>query len=507
MDGEPSVVRRAYNLLRLLRDAVGHLPLAHKVSVALTLLIGTTLSILWFIVNTQLSALLNQQLDTFGTTIVKQTAGSAAELLLAEDLLGLNILVTQVAEAEDIVSATIADIDNQILAQSGDYPYSVKSNIIDQLPVHDPKIGVYIAPIVFQDVRAGYAYIAIDKVPIRSTIEQALRLMTLATILLLLFAMLIAIGLSRGITSPIKRLTLASYAIRKGQFEQEIPNRRYDEVGQLIDGFNEMARGLNERDKIRATFNRYFDPLVAKNILSHMDSPAPDSEYVNATVLFVDIVGFTKMCEEVPPDQMAKSLNTYYELILRASEHYGGAVDKYIGDGAMVLFGVPQKQPEHCFHAICCGLLILSLVEKVNQEREKQGEPVMQFKIGLHSGEMLAGFLGCEDRLQYTVVGDTVNVASRLCSQGPAKRVVISKAAYQQANGADRVATSDEFEWTVRGRAETIEVFLIESLSDSYQVALNGSVDEIYAQISKGIVDSDASVARVPKAEEAVLPD
>lgn len=488
-----------------LKRSVGRLPLAHKTSLALILLIGLSLMTLWIIVSSHLLQLLNQQTDAFGKAIADQTANSAAELLLADDLLSLNVLVTKVTDASNIVSATITDIENQVLAQSGRYDYSFELNLIDQLPVHDPSLGIYIAPVIFKDVRAGYAYIAIDKRSIEAVVEKGLQWMTVATFALLSLAVLIAILLARSITDPIKRLTIASYAIRKGEFGQSITNNRHDEIGQLVDGFNEMARGLEERDKMKDTFNRYFDPLVAKSILSNLDSPALLSKYVDATVLFVDIVGFTKMCEEHTPTVMVEVLNTYYELILRASEFYRGAVDKYIGDGAMVLFGVPEEQEDHCFPAICCALVILELVKKLNAERCSVGLPVIQFRLGLHSGEMLAGCLGCADRLQYTVVGDTVNVASRLCNNGLPERLIVSQQAYELAQGEQRLVTSfDSTVWEVRGRSEQVQVAVVERLAEPYQDKMGSHVAQLYQQISAASVSAMRPEKHVDKRVEPI---
>lgn len=482
---------------QLVEQFVGRMPLAQKVSLALISLIGLTLLTLWIIVHSHLAELIHRQTDVFGNAIVGQMANSAAESLLADDLLSLNVLVAQVTEASDIVSATITNIENQVLAQSGDTPFEFDADFIQQLPLNDPQLGVYISPINFQDVRAGYAYIVIDKHGIEIVLKRSLHWMTVATLMILFLSVLIAILLARNVTDPIKRLTIASRAIQRGEFDQTISNNRLDEIGHLVEGFNEMARGLQERDKMKDTFNRYFDPLVAKNILSNLDSPTLLSQYVNATVLFVDIVGFTKMCEHYEPAKVAEVLNTYYEVILRASEFYHGAVDKYIGDGAMILFGVPEVQEEHSFQAICCALVIIMLVEKMNAERENMGLPIIEFKLGLHSGEMLAGCLGCEDRLQYTVVGDTVNVASRLCMRGDPGKLVISQDAFVLARGDRRLLVSAGKIWDVKGRKEQIQVCEIEGLKDPFQDRLSSHVSQLYSYFDSDIQNNNDPAEKV----------
>lgn len=465
-----------------------HLPLAHKVSLAFAGLISLTLMTLWLIVNTHLTQLLDQQTDSFGRSISDQMANSAAELVLAEDLLSLNVLVAKIVESGHVVAAIITDMNNQELTRSGDSLLALKadlksSEVVSRLPFHNPDLGIYISPIVFQDVRAGYVFIAIDKRAIRKGIEDSLKWMTLATIVLLVLGILLAVLIARGITDPIKRLTVASHAIRKGHLDQEIKQTRYDEIGTLIEGFNEMARGLRERNQIRATFKRYMDPAVANNILSNLDSPALPSEYVNASVLFVDIVGYTKMSEQNPPEVVVELLNAYYELILKSASLYRGMVDKFMGDGAMIVFGAPQSCETHALDAASCGLLILNLVAKLNKLRVKSGLPVTEFRAGLHGGAMLAGCLGPMNRLQYTVIGDPVNVAARLCAAGIEGRLVMSKASLGQAGGESTIITGNRYVWTVRGKADQVDVVEVLGLLGINAQLLQDNFKKSYADL------------------------
>lgn len=439
-----------------------------------------TLSLLWSITSANLKNLLLDLSDTFGQTLSTQTANSAAELVLAEDLLSLNVIVTKVAEAPMIKRATIYGVNEKILAQSGDdEPINLPQPLVSSLPEQ----GIYISPITFQDVQAGYALVVLDKHIITSSIKESLQLMAFATLSILAISIIVALVLGKHITDPVKMLTKALSAIREGQLDYRIEEKRFDELGGLIAGFNEMAEGLKERRQMRETFSRYVAPNIADNILANLDAPSIATEYVDASVLFVDIVGFTKMCEGLEPGEIGELLNIYYHYTLEASAFYNGTVDKFIGDGAMILFGTPQEDPDHAFHAICCAQLFLGLVDSFNSRRRENDLPIIQFRLGLHCGEMLAGTLGTPERLQYTVVGDAVNIAARLCNQGYPGKLVISESVYEHAGGLFRLVTQDQLSLNVRGKSSNVPVYVVEDVQDQYSSLISSQVQQIESSL------------------------
>ncbi|MBV1882021.1 MAG: HAMP domain-containing protein [Pseudomonadales bacterium] len=436
-----------------------------------------TLALLWSIIAANLESLLLELSDTFGQTLSTQTANSAAELVLAEDLLSLNVIVTKVAEAPMISRATIYDADWKVLVQSGED--DIEGLPFEPLESSSSEQGIYISPITFQDVQAGYALVVLDKQIITSRIQESLQWMAIATLSILAISILVALVLGKHITDPVKMLTAALSEIREGHLDYRIEEERFDELGGLIDGFNEMAQGLKERQQMRETFNRYVAPNIADNILANLDTPSIATEYVNASVLFVDIVGFTQMCEGLEPEAVGDLLNTYYHYTLEASTFYNGTVDKFIGDGAMILFGTPEEDPEHAFHAICCAQLFLGLVDSFNSRRQENNLPIIQFRLGLHCGEMLAGTLGTNERLQYTVVGDAVNIASRLCNQGYPGKLVISESVYRHAGGHFRLVTQDQLSLNVRGKSANVPIYIVEDVQDQYSALIANQVKQI----------------------------
>jgi len=232
--------------------------------------------------------------------------------------------------------------------------------------------------------------------------------------------------LGKRLTRPIHQLINAGRAISAGDYHVRLNEQRKDELGSLMQSMNEMTEGLLRKEQVEQTFSRYVSPQVAKAVLSNMNQVRLGGQHVEASVLFADIVGFTQLSEELHPEQVNSLLNEYFSIIAQAAHCYGGHIDKYMGDCAMLVFGVPENDPEHSFNAAACAITIQELIKIVNKQRADQGLTQVRFSIGINSGMMLAGNMGAAERMDYTVVGDAVNTASRLAAAADAGDVLIS---------------------------------------------------------------------------------
>ena len=460
----------------LIRRQLGTVPVAYKLGLLMSGLTVLILSTLWFVVSIHVTRVLEQQLSLLGNTIATQTASSAAELVLAEDLLSLSVILSQAVQADDIVFARIRDTKNKVLSESGGGRFAVEDTLPDQLVM-------YTAPIRFQDVTAGYADIILDKTSMQAAITESNHWMTIATLLLLAFSILLAMILGKNLTQPILRLITATDAIRSGDFEFRLRSSRQDELGILMNSFNEMADGLKERHQIKATFNRYLDPRIALQLMDNLENPSLPMGYTQASVLFVDIVSFTRLCEQAKPEQVAYLLNIYYDTFYRCVAAFGGIIDKFMGDGAMALFGTPQPDREHSFNAICAASLFLELSQRFNQLVALKDLNTIEFRLGLHSGEVIAGSLGGKDRLQYTAVGDTVNIASRLCNYGEINRLTLSQVSVDHAQGNSRLCVSDPHIMVVKGKQQQIQVCVLHALQPNYAALINKRAKSLGEQL------------------------
>ncbi len=479
------------SLLRRLNWQLSGLPLALKIGATVALLVSLTLMTLWFILTQHIGQLIHQQSDAFGHAMSQQMADAAAEPLLAEDSLSLKVLVNKVTNKSIITDAYILDNHHQLLAASSKHPVTYYLDKT-KTPNTFNRYTVYAVPIEFQKVQAGFAYLVIDEQFIHDTLRQGLMWMLAITLGILSLSIILAGFLARHITVPIKQLKFANERIRQGDLDYRIQQTRHDEIGVLMESFNIMAEELKEKQKIRTTFDRYFDPNIANNILTNRSGVLIPTQYVKASVLFVDMVNFTTMCEQNSPETVAHLLNTYYTLIQRASSFYRGTLDKFIGDGAMILFGVPTYNARHGFHAVCCAQLILGLVEQLNQHRRTCDQPTLEFRLGLHCGSMLAGSIGGEARLQYTVVGDTVNMASRLCSEGKAGKLTISKEVFDACQGETKLITGEEHQLQLKGKALKVNAYVVHQLKAEYQIRLQHQI----ISISQCLIDEQAPRSR-----------
>ncbi len=172
-----------------------------------------------------------------------------------------------------------------------------------------------------------------------------------------------------------------------------------------------LRRVVTERE--RANLARYFSPNVVDTVTTAREE-LDHVRIADVAVMFVDIKGFTRLCEHLSPDDIAELLRTYYRRLSEVVFAHQGTLDKFIGDGAMVTFGTPTPRPDAAAQALECGFAIIDGLARWNAERRAQGQPPISVSVGLHYGPALIGNIGDERRLEYAVVGDTVNVASRV---------------------------------------------------------------------------------------------
>ena len=216
----------------------------------------------------------------------------------------------------------------------------------------------------------------------------------------------------KSIVEPIKKMLGVIHRLRDGDFNQRIGVLSNDEIGTLGDAGNAMIAGLAERERIRETFGKYVTPEIRDQIL---DGRIPlDGERTEATLLFSDLRGFTSFVQENDPKEVIRSMRAYFTAMRKAIRSQGGLVLQYVGDEIESVFGVPLKCDDHKEKAVLAALEMRKRLEVLNDERTSAGKVPFRHGIGIHTGSVLAGNMGSEDRLSYALIGDTVNVASRI---------------------------------------------------------------------------------------------
>jgi adenylate cyclase len=250
--------------------------------------------------------------------------------------------------------------------------------------------------------------------PVR--IENFVRDLLIFTLVLCAIFVVLAFRLNslvqNSIKNPIEEMLRIVEKVKNGDFTQRIRVLSNDEIGMLGDAGNNMVAGLAEREQIRDTFGKYVTPQIRDEILS---GRIPlHGERQTATLLFSDLRDFTSYVEANDPEEVIKSMREYFTAMQAAIRNYEGLVLQYVGDEIEAVFGVPLKTADHADRAVQAALDMRRNLEELNSRRALLGKTPFRHGIGIHTGPVLAGNTGSEDRLSYALIGDTVNLASRI---------------------------------------------------------------------------------------------
>ncbi|HXG59640.1 MAG TPA: adenylate/guanylate cyclase domain-containing protein [Thermoanaerobaculia bacterium] len=224
----------------------------------------------------------------------------------------------------------------------------------------------------------------------------------------------------------------------------------------------QLSEKIEQERKIRSKMERYHSPAVIEEIVKGVVASVDETEIRNAevSILFADISGFTTVSETKKPEEVAEFLSHFFSCAVESIFAYGGTLDKFIGDAVMAFFGAPIPQEDHADRAILAGLMMQRLVAEWNAEREKAGLPQVRIRVGINSGPAVVGNVGTEKRVDYTVLGSSVNIASRLES-GVAKpgQVVISKNTLDRTIGSFQTEELGEF--ALKGLQQKMPVYAV----------------------------------------------
>ncbi len=249
---------------------------------------------------------------------------------------------------------------------------------------------------------------------------------------LILIGILTAIWISNKITAPLFILIQGFQRVAKGDFQTSTQIKTHDELETLSDSFNEMIAGLREREMIKDIFRRYATDQVVEKILEGKVRPTLTGELKEVTVLFSDIRMFTSMASKLKPEQIVEILNRYFTVMTEIAMQNEGLIDKFTGDEMMVVFGAPIAHSDDPERALKTALEMHQALKDLNKDLEKEGFEKIEIGIGINTGFAIAGNIGSEKRMTYTVIGQDVNLASRLVSIAQKGETVLSHSSYEK---------------------------------------------------------------------------
>jgi adenylate cyclase len=434
-----------------------------------SLVVSTVLAIGIFLLRQQQRSLTGEMIKR-GQTIARDLAASAKNPILTNDDLTLNLLVKDALRDEDVAYVIFADQDSRVLAHGDmslvgkplERPSGLKPVTNEPLvqTYTDQKEGSLIdfaVPLEFSKVRLGALYLGFNEKSIQRNLALARNQTLLITIVMIMVGMAGAVGLSLVMTRPVFRLVEGTKAIAAGNFQVSLKVSSRDEIGDLVESFNQMAKSLREKEQMKLAFVRYVAREVVEEILKNPEQIALTGARREVSVLFCDIRGFTPLSERLSAEDVVALLNEFYTLMIDTVFRQGGTLDKFLGDAVMAVFGAPISREDHSLRAIHTALAMQAGIEELSKKRVQEGKDPIAVGIGVSAGEAVAGSVGTENRMEYTVIGDRVNLAARLEANASPGQILISQWTYERVDKLVNARSLGYFK--VKGKEEEVEVY------------------------------------------------
>jgi len=457
------------------------LSLRAKLVLLITSLVVLTVVIVGLILLRQQQQSLTAEMTKRGLTIAENFAASAKTPLLTNDELTLAVLVQDAMKDPDVAYAVVADNEGKVLAQSEASatagPISRSKDLaplkdellIQTYAVNGRRVIDFAVPLIYSRTPVGALYLGFSKHSINVALAKARNEALLITLIMIAVGIGGAVGLATLLSRPIFKLVEGTRAIAAGNFHVvlQVPSR--DEIGVLTESFNQMARSLREKEMIKRAFTRYVAREVVEEILKDPESMVLRGERREVTVLFCDVRGFTPLSERLSPEEVVLLLNDFYTLMIETTFKHDGTLDKFMGDAVMAIFGAPIAHPDHSARAVLTALAMREGIAGLNDKRAKEGKEGVSIGIGVSAGEAVAGTVGTEERMEYTVIGDSVNLAARLESNAKPGQILISQRTWDRVRGVVEVRPLGPIK--VKGKEEQVEVYEVLGVPGQYEGA------------------------------------
>jgi adenylate cyclase len=435
-----------------------------------------------------------------GLPFIQEGEGEFTEILVVD--LRNDLLTSLFSESTSYINYLI-DRKGTVIGSSDPLKVNPGANlealgITDEIKLHkDEFVDVSGERQILGSQKVGFAdLMTISQVSYAKAKRAKKDLLVMASFLggaILFLALAVGFLFSQTLTTPITKLANAAGQIEKGNFNVSLfkPGEKRkingDEIQQLSFTFDQMVLGLRERDKVKTALSTYHSKELVDKVLS--GELQIGGERKEAAVLFTDIRGFTTLSEKMDPALLFQTLNEYLGVMVNVILKYGGHIDKFMGDGILAVWGVPTANMEDADRAIQCCLAMREALKELNIKFIEKGFQEFHIGMGLHFGPVIAGNIGSNERMEYTILGDTVNTASRIetLTKLVGIDLLVSDSALKNSSG--KYSVEDSSGHKVKGRSQTVRVFkILESVSELSRgnvaillerISHESSVDEI----------------------------
>ena len=425
-----------YALLNRILDVLLSVSVRYKIAGALVVILVLTVISLGAVTFSRQKTMLEQELKNRAQVLVRQLANVGKEGLLTKQELPVFTTITDFQKSGGIVYAMVTDADGKVFVHSDlskkgamqTDTISLRSIRADSLvfqnteyeggPVMDATMPIITK---VKNLKIGTARIGISLKELNAAIYGQKVVFFWIAVTFLAFGLSISFALGKILTRPIYTLSEGMQNVARGDVSVQIKVRLKDEIGRLAEAFNQMILSLREK----LHMEKYLSGATVKSIRCHRDAAhlqlGGEQKYV--TALFSDVRGFTSLSEKMKPEDVVGLLNIYLNLQSKVIDQWGGIVDKFVGDEVVAIFEGKGEE----IKAARAAVEIQHYCTALNEARSAAGAKQIQIGIGLNSGDVIMGNIGSEDHMDYTVIGDTINVASRLCGIARPGQIVVSK--------------------------------------------------------------------------------
>lgn len=445
------------------------------------------------------SRLLHREMEARGRVLAETLAARAQKPLLDYDIIALDDLVESIRLSpesyDDLSYAIVVDAEGRVLAHNEAYAEYGKvpddpiartareAHVETAQWVEERELLEVAKPITVQGKRWGTVRVGLSLTGLHAALAaDAVRNFGVAVLLGGLLAFLISRVFRPLFLDPVYRLVDAVNALGRREFERRVVHDRKDEIGAMYDAVNRTAGLLAERERLHESFGRYVTAQVRDAILA--GQVTTKGRKVRAAVVFADLRGFTSRSEGQPPEEVLELLNAYCSRMTTAIHAHGGIVDKFIGDAVMAVFGVPVEDADCASRAVQAVESMRTQLDELNTELASAGREPLRMGVGVHVGECVAGSVGPPTRQQYTLVGDTVNLASRLQALTKKYGVDVVVSSDVAKDCGDKLLVRDLGTTTVEGREAPVHV--LQLLGSKYDRVSSDSLLEQERQRERG---------------------
>ncbi len=310
----------------------------------------------------------------------------------------------------------------------------------------------------------GAMAIALSRADVIRAKASSRVLLTVLALAMAVLCMLIGFIVTRSISLPVKALTHGTMQIQARNFDYKVHTEARDELGTLAKSFNEMASGLKEGEFVKSTFQKYVSRSVVDQLIDNPDLVKLGGERKRLSIFFSDIRGFTSMSEKMEPEEVVGLLNEYLTKMTEIIFEFSGTLDKFIGDAIMAIWGAPVDQPDHAERAVLAAIKMQEAISELQKKWEKEGQKVIHIGMGVNTGDVVVGNMGANIRMDYTSIGDDVNLAARLEENAKGEQILISHPTYERVQ--DLVEVKELEPLKVKGKEKTIKVYEVHGLKN-----------------------------------------